>query len=65
MRCYFMRAGRIENVEILQDGPDDDLIEQAKRLFKEHNATPPQYDGFEVWSGKRFIYREPQTSPRE
>lgn len=58
MRCYFMRDGHIQNVEMLQDGADEKLIEQAKRLFKEHSATR-QYDGFEVWSGNRFVYREP------
>lgn len=57
-----MRGGRIQNVEILQDGPDADLIEQAKRLFKEHN-TDRKYDGFEIWSGQRFVYREPDESP--
>lgn len=58
MRCYFMRAGRIENVELLKDGPDEELIKQAKHLFQEHNADQ-KYDGFEIWSGKRFVYREP------
>jgi hypothetical protein len=58
VRCYFMREGHIENVELLRDGPDESLIEQAKRLFKEYN-TDHRYDGFEIWSGKRFVYREP------
>ena len=58
MRCYLMRMGHIENVEMLRDGPDAELIEQAKRLFKEHNAEQ-RYDGFEIWSGRRFVYREP------
>jgi hypothetical protein len=53
-----MREGHIENVELLRDGPDESLIEQAKRLFKEYN-TDHRYDGFEIWSGKRFVYREP------
>jgi len=57
MRCYFMRDGRIQNVELLRDGADEDPIEQVKRLFQEHNTTQ-QYDGFEVWSRKRFVYRE-------
>lgn len=58
MRCYFMHDGRIENVEMLREGPDDDLIRQAKALFRQHVALR-EYDGFEVWSGKRFVYREP------
>jgi antibiotic biosynthesis monooxygenase (ABM) superfamily enzyme len=60
MRCYFIRNGRIENVAMLRDGADEALIEQAKRLFQEHTTTQ-QYDGFEVWSGTRFIYREPSN----
>ena len=60
MRCYFMRKGRIENVEILQHGPDEKVIEQAKRLFREHNGDQ-KYDGFEVWSGRRFVFREGKT----
>jgi hypothetical protein len=53
-----MRDGRIENVEMLRHGADDDLIRQAKVLFRQHAAVR-EYDGFEVWSGKRFVYREP------
>jgi hypothetical protein len=60
MRCYFMRDGKIENVEMLQDGPDEDLIQQAKLLFDQHKAIE-RYDGFEIWSGKRFVYREPSN----
>ena len=59
IRCYFMKNGRIENVEMLRDGPDTELIEQAKQLFQERYSDQ-EYDGFEVWSGKRFVYREPQ-----
>jgi len=58
LRCYFMREGRIQNVEMLRDAPDEELIDQAKRLFQENNVAQ-KYDGFEVWSGKRFVYREP------
>ena len=43
MRCYFMRDGKIDNMELLRDGSDEDLILQAKRLFKEHNAAE-RYD---------------------
>jgi hypothetical protein len=57
MRCYFMRAGQIEGVRFLKTASDDDLIQQAKSLFAERAAH--KYDGFEVWDGKRFIYREP------
>lgn len=57
MRCYFKREGRIEGVEFLKTASDDDLIQQAKALFAEQ--APLKYDGFEVWDGKRFVYREP------
>ncbi len=57
MRCYFMRAGRIEGVEFLKAGLDDELIKQAKSLFLER--AHQNYDGFEVWDGTRFVYREP------
>lgn len=56
MRCYFMRNGRIENVHLLDHGNDEFLIEQAKRIFLEHNGFE-KYDGFEVWSERRFVYR--------
>ncbi len=58
MRCYFMRDGHIQHVKFMQQGADEDLIDQAKRLFKVRN-TDRKYDAFEVWSGKRFVYEEP------
>ena len=30
MRCYFLRNAKIEAVELLEPGPDENLIEQAK-----------------------------------
>jgi hypothetical protein len=50
-----MRGNRIANVELLSQGSDDDLIRQALSVFEEHAAKA--YDGFEVWSSKRFVYR--------
>lgn len=55
MRCYFMHGSRIANVELLSEGSDDDLIRQALSVFEGHAAQA--YDGFEIWSGKRFVYR--------
>jgi hypothetical protein len=55
MRCYLMRGGRIENVDFLIDGSDDELIRQALEKFEAR--APEKYDGFEIWSGKRFVYR--------
>ncbi|GEP62185.1 hypothetical protein [Reyranella soli] len=62
MRCYFLRDDKIQNVELLRDGSDEDLIEQARRLFQEHNGDQ-KYDGFEVWSGSRFVHRESMGPP--
>jgi hypothetical protein len=53
MRCYFLRANRIEAVELLQPGTDADLIQQAKELFSKRSGM----DHFEVWDGRRFVYR--------
>lgn len=56
MRCYFMRADRIEAVELLKASPDAQLIEQAKVLFLDRVSQG--YDSFEVWDLNRFVYRE-------
>ncbi len=55
MRCYFMRGSRIANVEVLENGSDDQLIKQALAAFDRH--AQQAYDGFEVWEGRRFVYR--------
>ncbi len=55
MRCYFMRGSSIANVEFLTEGSDEELIRQALSVFDEHSSRA--YDGFEVWDGKRFVYR--------
>jgi hypothetical protein len=55
MRCYFMRANRIEGVALLKPAPDADLIRQAEELFRARAAE--NYDGFEVWELNRFVHR--------
>ena len=55
MRCYFLRNNRIEGVELLKPGPDEELIEQAQALFQA--SATQAYDCFEVWTGRRFVYR--------
>ena len=55
MRCYFLRNARIEAVELLKPGSDENLIEQGKALLRER--TSQGYDCFEVWTGRRFVYR--------
>ena len=58
MRCYFMRGNRIEGVEYLTTAPDEDLIREAQAKFFERRAAE-HCDGFDVWEGKRFVYRFP------
>ncbi len=60
MRCYFLRDEKIEAVELLKTGPDDELIEQARKLFREKASLA--YDSFEVWDLNRFVHRERGTS---
>lgn len=59
MRCYLMRNGQIQGVTLLKDGPDDELIAQAKQVFEER--AKEGFEGVEVWSGTRFVYR---SSPK-
>jgi hypothetical protein len=59
MRCYFLRDNRIEGVELLQDGSDEDLIRQATELY----ARQSNMHHFEVWDGRRLVYRSEPYSP--
>jgi hypothetical protein len=54
-----MREGHIHGVEFLVDGSDEELIRQANMVLKDH--APQGVDGVEVWSGKRFVYRNPPS----
>lgn len=56
MRCYLIRRGRIETVKMLGIGTDADLVAQAEEQFKNYGGAE-SYEGFEVWSGSRFVYR--------
>ena len=59
MRCYLMKYGQIHNVAFLTEGSSDErLILEAEIKFRELGGTQ-NYDGFEVWVGKRFVYRYP------
>lgn len=59
MRCYFMRGGHIQAVELLSALDDAGRIEEARRLFQT-SAKAQNAEGFEVWDGPRFIYRYPE-----
>ena len=60
MRCYLMRGGQIHGVAFLSDGPDEKLIEQAKAILEARSKDG--FEGVEVWSDKRFVYRSPDPS---
>lgn len=60
MRCYFMHRGHIVGYAPLHDGPDQDMIEEAKARFREVDKV--RYDGFEVWRRDRCLYR---STPKE
>jgi hypothetical protein len=59
MRCYFMRNGHVEAYAPLQDGSDEELVEQGMTEFLK--ADRDRFDGFEVWRKERCLYR---SSPR-
>jgi hypothetical protein len=59
MRCYFMRSGRIVDVEILSGLSDDEAVAKAKLLFSER---PTPTDGFEVWDRARIIFKHQSES---
>jgi hypothetical protein len=60
VRCYFLRNARIEAVELLEPGPDENLIEQARALFQDRASQG--YECFEVWTGRRFVYRSSEPA---
>jgi len=59
MRCYFLRRGRIEAVEILSQTTDEGRIAEARELFV-LKGVPRGAEGFEVWDQARFVYRYPE-----
>lgn len=59
MRCYFIRQGHIVDVAFLDKEDDAGRIAQSKQLF-ESQGKALEAEGFEVWDGKRFVYRYPE-----
>ena len=55
MRLCFMRGTSIASVKHLKRGSDDEVVKQALVAFDREAKWA--YDGFEVWDGKRFVYR--------
>jgi hypothetical protein len=58
VRCYFMRAGHIADVEAIPGLSDDETIRQARELFEEIRQSHA-YDGFEVWDLARVVFQYP------
>lgn len=58
MRCYLIKGGHIAAVEYLTKEEDSDLIAEAREVF-ETKGRPRGAQGFEVWVGRRFVYRDP------
>lgn len=61
MRCFLMKKGRIESVEMLTAAPDDGLIAQAKEHF-ERRKSEDRFDAFEVWTTLAGFTRGPIVS---
>jgi hypothetical protein len=59
MRCYFMRAGRVEAVEELGGLSDEQAIAKAHALFSERKH---KFEGFELWNRTRVIIRHPEPA---
>ena len=57
MLCYLMKDGQIHGVVMLEDGADEELIEQAEVALKAHAGRG--IEGVEVWDGTRFVYCSP------
>ena len=62
MRCYFMHDGHIRAVELLSCIDDQSRIAEARELFETRVQAREARTGFEVWDGKRFVYRFPQAA---
>jgi hypothetical protein len=60
MRCYFIRANKVEFAERLKASSDTDLIRQAHELFLHRNGI--KYDRLEVWEGRRLVHRFPEPA---
>lgn len=62
MRCYMMRRGSIVSCEFLDAGPDESLVEQARKLFLARKSE--RFDAFEVWDRARRVHRQPPAAER-
>lgn len=58
MRCYFMRNGHVEDVEVIDAATDAEAIQLAIGIFYNHLESVPgePYDGFELWDGNRVVH---------
>jgi len=73
MRCYFMRDGRIVDIELIESATNDsDAIEYGVRRFRNRVLENHEHiDSFEIWERARFVYcfptppGKPTHPPRE
>ena len=61
MRCYFMRGGHIEAVEVLDPPPssDKEAVERSMKLFR---MRAHEFETFEVWDRARRVYQHAKGS---
>jgi hypothetical protein len=52
MRCYYVRGGRIVDVDKLTELSDEEAIAKAHVLFSERKDL---FEGFELWDGARML----------
>jgi hypothetical protein len=59
MRCFFMQAGHIAAVELLENiSGDEAAIARCRSLFV--TRVRLGYDGFELWDRARRVYCYPE-----
>jgi hypothetical protein len=57
-RCYFLSGRILEDFEALTAATDEHAVREAERVFREKSG---RFSGFEVWQGRRHVYRYPPS----
>jgi hypothetical protein len=56
MRCYFLKTGRLEGVEVMPAGlSDEEAVARANVLLAKRQGP---FDSFEDWEGSRLVFRQ-------
>jgi len=61
MRCYFMKDGHIDAVEVLLASSDRAAVKEAEALFQRRSD---RFSGFEIWDDTRRVYCFPTERSR-